>query len=58
MTAQQAIAKDYMGIIRAHVRSYVGKADNQEDNEQAGKPTNYAKNNNQQNNNNNNNQNK
>ena len=51
MTAQQAIAKDYMGIIRAHVRSYVGKADNQEDNEQAGKPTNYAKNNKQQNNN-------
>lgn len=61
MTAQQAIAKDYMGIIRAHVRSYVGRADNQEDNEQAGKPTNYAKNNKQQNNNNkqqNNNQNK
>ena len=55
MTAQQAIAKDYMGIIRAHVRSYVGRADNQEDNEQAGKPTNYAKNNKQQNNNNNNN---
>ena len=51
MTAQQAIAKDYMGIIRAHVRSYVGRADNQEDNEQAGKPTNYAKNNKQQNNN-------
>ena len=51
MTAQQAIAKDYMGIIRAHVRSYVGRADNQEDNEQAGKPTNYAKNNAQQNNN-------
>ena len=57
MTAQQAIAKDYMGIIRAHVRSYVGRADNQEDNEQAGKPTNYAKNNKQQNNNNNNNNN-
>ena len=54
MTAQQAIAKDYMGIIRAHVRSYVGRADNQEDNEQAGKPTNYAKNNNNNNNNNNN----
>ena len=51
MTAQQAIAKDYMGIIRAHVRSYVSRADNQEDNEQAGKPTNYAKNNAQQNNN-------
>ena len=57
MTAQQAIAKDYMGIIRAHVRSYVGRADNQEDNEHAGKSTNYAKNNKQQNNNNNNNNN-
>lgn len=51
MTAQQAILKDYMGIIRAHVRSYVGKQDNPEDNQSAGKPTNYAKNNNQQNNN-------
>lgn len=53
MTAQQAILKDYMGIIRAHVRSYVGKQDNPEDNQSAGKPTNYAKNNNQQNNDNN-----
>ena len=42
-----------MGIIRAHVRSYVGKQDNPEDNQSAGKPTNYAKNNNQQNNDNN-----
>lgn len=45
MTAQEAIAKDYMGIIRAHVRSYVGKKDNEEDTEDAKKATNYARNN-------------
>ena len=45
MTAQEAIAKDYMGIIRSHVRSYVGKTDDAANN-QTQKSTNY----NQQNN--------
>lgn len=41
MTAQEAIAKDYMSIIRAHVRSYVGKKADEMDNEQS-KGTNYG----------------
>lgn len=44
MTAQEAIAKDYMGIIRAHVRSYVGKSDDMADKETQ-KATNYGSNN-------------
>ena len=40
MTAQEAIAKDYMGIIRSHVRSYVGKTDDAANN-QTQKSTNY-----------------
>lgn len=60
MTAQESIAKDYMNIIRAHVRSYVGKKSDETDNETQ-KATNYANNNNKNNNSNansNNNQNK
>ena len=41
MTAQEAIAKDYMNIIRAHVRSYVGKKADEMDNEQSN-GTNYG----------------
>ena len=40
MTAQEAIAKDYMGIIRSHVRSYVGKDSDIKDSEQ-NQATNY-----------------
>ena len=45
MTAQEAIAKDYMGIIRSHVRSYVGKDSDIKDSEQ-NQATNYNGNNN------------
>ena len=55
-TALEAIAKDYMGIIRAHVRSYVGKKGDEQDN-QSQKATNYNnQNNNQQQQNNKNTQ--
>lgn len=59
MTAQEAIAKDYMGIIRSHVRSYVGKDSDIKDSEQ-NQATNYNDNGNQEGNDNtgNNNNNK
>ena len=50
MTAQEAIAKDYMGIIRSHVRSYVGKTDDAANN-QTQKSTNYNQQNNTEENN-------
>lgn len=42
-TACQQIAKDYMAIIRAHVRSYGGKDDNTSDNKSKDKATQYKK---------------
>lgn len=42
-TACQQIAKDYMSIIRAHVRSYGGKDDNAADNKSKDKGTEYKK---------------
>jgi hypothetical protein len=44
LTACEQIAKDYMTIIRAHVRSYVGNADNTADDKSADKATSYSKN--------------
>ena len=51
MAAQEAIAKDYMGIIRSHVRSYVGKDSDIKDTEQ-NQATNYNGNDNQEGNDN------
>ena len=42
-TAVQQIAKDYMTIIRAHVKSYVGNTDNKADDRTAKAGTNYQK---------------
>lgn len=42
-TAVNQIAKDYMDIIRAHVRSYVGQSKNKEDNKSQDTATNYYK---------------
>ena len=42
-TAINQIAKDYMDIIRAHVRSYVGQSKNKEDNKSQDTATNYYK---------------
>lgn len=50
-TAAEQIAKDYMAIIRAHVRSYVGKADDKADNKNVQQGTDYNNNNNSNNNN-------
>lgn len=41
LTAVQQITNDYMTIIRAHVRSYVGNDKNEKDNKPADKATNY-----------------
>ncbi len=43
ITAVENIAKDYMTIIRAHVRSYTGKKDDIIDNKTASKGTKYKK---------------
>ena len=43
ITAVENIAKDYMTIIRAHVRSYTGKKDDVIDNKTASKGTKYKK---------------
>lgn len=43
ITAVENIAKDYMTIIRAHVRSYTGKKDDVTDNKTASKGTKYKK---------------
>lgn len=43
ITAVENIAKDYMTIIRAHVRSYTGKKDDAIDNKTASKGTKYKK---------------
>lgn len=50
-TAVQQIAKDYMAIIRAHVRSYVGNDDKKEDDRTKRSGDTYQKDNNQQSNN-------
>ena len=44
-TAVQSIAKSYMEIIRAHVRSYVGKSDNKMDNRTKQSSSKYDKDN-------------
>lgn len=43
ITAVESIAKDYMTIIREHVRSYTGKKDDIKDNKTANKGTSYKK---------------
>lgn len=43
LTACQQIYKDYMSIIRAHVRSYVGNSKNKDDNATAKKADTYEK---------------
>ena len=57
ITAVEQIAKDYMAIIREHVRSYTGKKDDVADTRKAQTATDYSRNNNNNNNQNNNNQN-
>lgn len=42
-TASEQIAKDYMALIRAHVRSYVGTKEDKADNQAAKQGTNYQK---------------
>ena len=42
-TASEQIAKDYMALIRAHVRSYVGTKEDKADNKAASQGTNYQK---------------
>ena len=44
-TAVQQIAKDYMNIIRAHVRSYIGNEDDKKDNRVTQQSRDYKKNN-------------
>lgn len=44
-TAVQQIAKDYMTIIRAHVRSYIGNTNDKKDNRVAQQSSDYQKNN-------------
>lgn len=42
-TASEQIAKDYMALIRAHVKSYVGTKEDKADNKAASQGTNYQK---------------